>query len=391
MTRQRWRVVLVRLPAGRPESPHGITGARFLPQVLLETSDYAEAADQARRVQEDGAEVVVLEEALGSHALCPDHAAEVAARDCRECGRAICAECRADAAGERLCPPCRERREGGTRMRRVRVLFATFVFLAFAYEVLAYVRREEDLLDARSTMRGVIVQFAPADLLDNPLVVSLSRGDPAERLAAIGPWFDAERARYTGLPGRALQLDIRGPFPVDVAPPELGSPEDDFLVRAVKAWRYPRHFHALAGRFGVDADEYAIRVYVTYADTDADVQSESRGSRTGRVAVAEVGVRNTTAAYAQLTLAHEIGHVMGAGDHYDPDTFRATFPDGYVEPLATPRHPQRFAELMAVDVPTSAYTEREVESLAEVRVGYHTAAEFGWIGKDHSAELIPTP
>jgi hypothetical protein len=387
----RWRVILVRLPSGRPGSPHGITGARFLPQVLLESTDHAEAVEHARRVRAEGAEVVVVEHASEGHALCPAHPAEVAARDCRDCGAPICAECRADARGERICGRCLGKRWGTARMRRVRQLFAVFVFVVFAYQVLVFVRGEEDLLDSRSTIRGVIVQFAESSLLDDPFVLSLSQGEPGERLSAIGPWFDAERQRYTGLPGRALDLDLVGPFPAAEETPDLGEPGDGFLALAYKAWAYPRFYHERARRFGVDPDRYAVRVYVTYVDTALDVESESRGSRRGRVAAAELGVKGGTPAYAQLTVAHEIGHILGAADHYDPDTFLAVYPEGYVEPLATPRYPQRYAELMAVDVPQSERTEREVESLDEVRVGSHTAAELGWIGGVRAAGLKGGP
>ena len=65
-------------------------------------------------------------------------------------------------------------------------------------------------------------------------------------------------------------------------------------------------------------------------------------------------------------------------------------PTGFVEPFSNPLYPQRYAELMAVDIPLSPNTEREIRSMNELRVGYQSAAQMGWIGPEQ-ARLFYTP
>ena len=56
------------------------------------------------------------------------------------------------------------------------------------------------------------------------------------------------------------------------------------------------------------------------------------------------------------------------------------FPEGYYEPFLEPRHPQRFAEVMALGIPQAAGTKELTNfSFDEVRVGTATAQEIGWI------------
>ena len=98
----------------------------------------------------------------------------------------------------------------------------------------------------------------------------------------------------------------------------------------------------------------------------------------------------TNPGYPLATLAHEIGHALGASDAYDPATSHAEHPYGYVEPFADPLYPQTYAELMAVDIPLGPKREREVSSLNQLRVGHRTAAELGWIPPEQ-ADLFYTP
>jgi hypothetical protein len=168
--------------------------------------------------------------------------------------------------------------------------------------------------------------------------------------------------------------------------------ENPSLSRArllFNSWQWPRYFHDIAGDFGVDTDQYGIRAYVIYGG-GGDVAAHSRGSKTGRIAVSWVGEDEQNPGYAVLTVAHEMGHALGAFDRYDGGTYQARYPEGYIEPYANPLYPQRFAELMAVDVPLSLGTEREVRSLNEVRIGHRTAEEIGWIHREQ-ADLFYSP
>ncbi len=80
-----------------------------------------------------------------------------------------------------------------------------------------------------------------------------------------------------------------------------------------------------------------------------------------------------------VTLAHELAHTLAATDRYDATDFRAVWPEGYVEPFREPLYPQRYGELMAVDIPLSSDVEVEPRDLSQVRIGHATAAELGWL------------
>jgi hypothetical protein len=72
-------------------------------------------------------------------------------------------------------------------------------------------------------------------------------------------------------------------------------------------------------------------------------------------------------------------HTLGATDKYDLHSTQPIYPDGYAEPNATPRYPQRFAELMGGRVPISPTASEIPDSLNDVLMGRITAAEIGWI------------
>lgn len=91
---------------------------------------------------------------------------------------------------------------------------------------------------------------------------------------------------------------------------------------------------------------------------------------------------DSTAAYDRtnnVVLAHELLHTLGATDKYDPATSQPLFPQGHAEPDATPRHPQRLAEIMAGRIAVSDDEAEMPASLAQAVVGTETAQEINWI------------
>jgi hypothetical protein len=60
-----------------------------------------------------------------------------------------------------------------------------------------------------------------------------------------------------------------------------------------------------------------------------------------------------------VVIAHELLHTLGATDKYDPIGNQPLYPDGYANPQASPRLPQRRAEIMAGRIPIS-------ETVAEI-------------------------
>lgn len=121
-----------------------------------------------------------------------------------------------------------------------------------------------------------------------------------------------------------------------------------------------------------------IRAFVIFRDSDSTGGRvpDSHGLSKGRIAISNVHIARTMLHSNRVIITHEILHTMGATDKYGPD-LQPQYPQGYAEPEASPRLPQRFCEIMAGRTPVSANEARIPESLAECVIGPQTAREIG--------------
>lgn len=122
-----------------------------------------------------------------------------------------------------------------------------------------------------------------------------------------------------------------------------------------------------------------VTVFVVYHDPrTSDALEHSLGLQKGRIGVVHAFASETMAGSNNVVIAHELLHTVGASDKYDPRTGQPIFPAGYAQPDATPRHPQRFAEIMAGRIPVSESESSLPPSLNATLVGEETAREIGW-------------
>jgi hypothetical protein len=275
---------------------------------------------------------------------------------------------------------------------RQRQLFVLFLFAVFLFEVWRWREADREATDPTGVVHVGLFQFVDPMYTHASIVRylnGLSQGGPRTRLVDLAPWWDEERTRYGGH-GQYLRLEIFGPWGKEVDLPPLPRPEDPFWLRPVYAWRQVRALANAARERGIDPDNLAVRVFVLYEREAGDTAAHSRGSEKGRVAITRVSLVEKNPAYALVSIAHELAHTLGARDLYTEPDYLAQHPEGFVEPLRDPLYPQRFAELMAVDLPVAPGKEREVVSLDEVRVGHQTAADMGWISQER-ARLFYAP
>ena len=409
---RRWRVMLVRVaPAAWDRFHEWLPGQRKvgrddLPLVVRVTRDPSVADSTAERLRAAGGVVVLVEEPseAATSAFCLQHPSRLAARACLTCGAPVCTDCRTKSHGEELCSACFDRGRSPRRRVRLRQLFAVFLFAVFLFEIARVFAVDRAATDPFGTVRVVVLQFAPPELLDSPILHQLnalpgpsvssastaSKDRVGRSLHDIGPWFNEERSRYGGVDRAYLQVTIKGPWGRRAEPPALALPDDPLWKIAAQSWRYARYFPGLALDHGVDLDDYAVHVFVLYTDRQGDVASESRGSREARLAVPYISLQEQNPGYAVVTVAHELAHTLGAVDLYDPDSALAEFPRGFIDPWQAPLYPQPYAELMSVDRPVAPASEVEASSLHQVRIGYATAAHMGWIGEEQ-ADLYYSP
>lgn len=388
-TPRRWRVLVVRPAPGPP--PSGAPAPAELPLVVLATDDPARAAAAAARLRGEGAVVVVVEEPADADpsAFCTTHAGRLAARACVSCGRPVCTSCSREAGGEDLCPACRVRGRSPRRRTRLRQLFLLFLFAVVLWQVAEDRRTDRARTDPFGPITVGIYQFVPPGVVASPALQALNGAGPSS-FRALADWWTAERLRFGPAATPYLHLVHGGPWARSPEIPVLPPREAPVWRQALAGWRVQRAWLGAARAEGMDPDDVGVRIFVVWG-RGIDLSAHSRGSEKGRIAVVHLDLDEPNPAYAQVAVAHELAHTLGADDLYTPDTFLAVYPRGYVEPFAEPTFPQRFAELMAVDVPVSLTTEREVVSLDEVRIGPATAAAMGWLPAEQAALFYAPP
>ena len=202
--------------------------------------------------------------------------------------------------------------------------------------------------------------------------------------------FTDEHTRYTDQDIDYLRLEIHPVQVKEIRPPQLTTGESGWLELTQTSWRYLRYFDQLSQDAGISRDDIGVQLFLIFGPQDSDLAAHSRGSERGRTAVSYVAAEELNPAYALVTLAHELGHTLGALDSYEMDSSLPMHPEGFVEPFNHPLYPQEFAELMAVDIPLGPAIEAEIRSLDQVRIGHQSAADMGWISNEQ-AELFYSP
>jgi hypothetical protein len=214
---------------------------------------------------------------------------------------------------------------------------------------------------------GVFPIVADDSTVARDYVAELTR----EEFAGIEAFFERE-ARRAGLPLAAPVRVTLYPAVADRPPlraPTAGAIATGFWSLRLRAWawRVARHTPA------------QIRVFVLYHDPErSPVVPHSLGLQKGLIGVVHAFAAPQMDGANQIVIAHELLHTLGATDKYEAATLLPRWPDGYAAPNASPRYPQRDAEIMAGRRALSAREAEMPDSLDDVRVGAATAREIRW-------------
>lgn len=204
-------------------------------------------------------------------------------------------------------------------------------------------------------------------------LLALDRYEQAARFDDIEAFF----AREAGRLGLALEHPVEMVFAGETtarppSPPAHGS------WLAIAAWSL--HLRWWAWRhddypYLKDAD-----LYVLYHDPGRSPRlAHSLGLAKGLVGVVNVFAAARMRAENHVIMAHELLHLVGASDKYDPATNLPRYPDGYAEPAREPLLPQESAEIMAGRIAVSEQAAVAPQGFDEVTIGTATAREIGWL------------
>lgn len=198
-----------------------------------------------------------------------------------------------------------------------------------------------------------------------------------KHFASIERFMERETSRYGVDIDRPIRIDVGSV--IDSLPPEPpfgGNPlKVIWWSLNMRLWAND----ATANQAGAPPD---IRLFVIYHDPELrSTVPHSLGLQKGMLGVVHVFADHAMRGANQFVIAHEMLHTLGATDKYHPDNNLPIFPIGYAEPDASPRHPQRFAEIMGGRIPVSVAESKMPSSLKHARVGAETALEIRWISE----------
>jgi hypothetical protein len=256
--------------------------------------------------------------------------------------------------------------------RRLRIGFLLVILLAVAGQ--AWLRHSR-LVSWDHTL-WVAVYAIPGDdsavTRDHLATLDAARFDEIERYLAD------EAASYDLPLAEPVRLEFAGVLAEQPPTPPAGGAWYEVVWWSLTMRRWAARMEG-----SVDAPPGEIALFVIYHDP----KRTPRVPHSLALKEAQLGVVHAFADERQrgtnaVVFAHELLHVLGATDKYEPGTLQPLFPAGYADPDADPRYPQALAELMAGRIPRSATTAEIPRALDQTLVGPQTAREIRWIEEE---------
>lgn len=277
-----------------------------------------------------------------------------------------------------------------TAPSKIRISILLAILLIALIRLIQVRRAESWVSDWKNTERVAVVLLVPKTAspaeraaLDSIRDVATASSGKAS-FWALKDWFYLEFRRY--VPDRGgfppVHLDLLGPLEVDGPPPAPPRASGD--AGAWERWRrmsaFLDYFADVRRRLGFTHPNVVYVYFFPPAERASFAGVHSVAVRRARSGFVFASLDPSGVETSLTNTAHEALHVFGATDKYDAD--RCVYPGGYFDPWQEPRHPQRFAEVMAMGFPTDAsHREHGLQYFEHMRVGVETAAEIGWIDR----------
>ena len=133
-----------------------------------------------------------------------------------------------------------------------------------------------------------------------------------------------------------------------------------------------------SGQDGLAPDD--VRVFVLYQKQSTNGPMErSVGIKNGSYGLVNAVASRQAAAQNNIIITHELMHILGASDKYNPYSGQPLAPDGLANPQQSPLYPQHRAEIMGGRIATSSTQWRRPATLKSCVIGTATATEIGWL------------
>lgn len=239
--------------------------------------------------------------------------------------------------------------------------------LAYAYD---QVRTRERKVQWDRPLRVALVPVAT-----RPLDVGVEAAW-REGADSIEAWFAEEGKRWKLPLDRPVDVDVRPSVVVAALPdPRAVEQAEGSIAQAYAALTFRRALKSFAPEGG--GFDVVLVVALDPATPDSATWVEGVAQTQGDVGMIRGSDRDAALTLELVAAAHEILHTVGALDAYD-DAGHALAPQGLAEALE-PALPQRFAEIMAGEIPESPGHGRQPKDLSEVRLGEATARAIRWL------------
>lgn len=194
-----------------------------------------------------------------------------------------------------------------------------------------------------------------------------------EDFSIINRWGEREAKRH--------QLNLAKPFNVTVGQQiSVRPPAFPQNANSIDVLFWGLRFRYWAWRNTPDEGSLTrVRMFVVYQSGEDDRPLQhSLGMQKGLMGLVYAFSLKQQTAQNNIVIAHELLHTVGAVDKYN-NMGGPLHPVGFANPERVPLYPQRNAEIMAGQIPTSAGRSYMAESLRSVIVNPYTATEINWI------------
>ena len=218
----------------------------------------------------------------------------------------------------------------------------------------------------------VYVALYPVNVDGSPEVASYIHTLSDKDFKEIEGYLNTQSKKY----GQNVHFYYRLGDEVKALPPVV--PKNGGVISAMMwSLKFRYYAHKNATDVGVPTN---LRLFLQYHHTDKRILTEtSTALQNGRIGVVNLFASGDKTTNNNVVIAHESLHGFGATDKYNLANGIPNYPDGYANPAQSPLYPQKYAELMAVHIPTSETKFVMARALKQTMIGELTAKEIGWV------------